>query len=145
MVRGDGVLQKLFGEMAERYRDREGGYTRILRTRRRANDAAHMAYIECAAFPSLPSSSRAQRLQRCRSRCMPAVLAVLQHAEFSNSTSGLEHADEHADMARRCRYVDRDGEMRPARPPVGRAPSLLPAAAQALEQQQAGDSTHGAG
>ena len=48
MVRGEGVLQKLFGEMAERYRDREGGYTRILRTRRRANDAAHMAYIECA-------------------------------------------------------------------------------------------------
>ena len=47
VVRGDDVLQKLFGEMADRYRDREGGYTRILRTRRRANDAAHMAYIEC--------------------------------------------------------------------------------------------------
>ena len=53
MVRGDGLLQKLFGEMAERYRDREGGYTRILRTRRRANDAAHMAYIECAACPAV--------------------------------------------------------------------------------------------
>jgi large subunit ribosomal protein L17 len=53
VVRGEGVLQKLFGEMAERYRDREGGYTRILRTRRRANDAAHMAYIECAG-PACP-------------------------------------------------------------------------------------------
>lgn len=46
MVRGKDVLQKLFDQMAHRYRDREGGYTRILRTRQRNNDAAHMAYIE---------------------------------------------------------------------------------------------------
>ena len=46
VVRGQDVLQKLFSSMAERYRDREGGYTRILRTRQRNNDAAHMAYIE---------------------------------------------------------------------------------------------------
>ncbi len=46
MVRGHEVLQKLFSKMADRYRDREGGYTRILRTRQRNNDAADMAYIE---------------------------------------------------------------------------------------------------
>ncbi len=46
VVRGKDVLQKLFDQMAHRYRDREGGYTRILRTRQRNNDAAHMAYIE---------------------------------------------------------------------------------------------------
>lgn len=46
VVRGHDVLQKLFDQMADRYRDREGGYTRILRTRQRNNDAAHMAYIE---------------------------------------------------------------------------------------------------
>ncbi len=46
VVRGDDVLQKVFTEMAERYKDRDGGYTRILRTRQRTNDAAHMAYIE---------------------------------------------------------------------------------------------------
>ena len=32
--------------MADRYRDREGGYTRILRTRVRGGDVAQMAYIE---------------------------------------------------------------------------------------------------
>ena len=46
LVRGDGVMHKLFTEFAERYRDRSGGYTRILQTRRRPNDCAQMAYIE---------------------------------------------------------------------------------------------------
>lgn len=48
IVRGDGVMHKLFTEFAARYKDREGGYTRILQTRRRPNDCAQMAYIECA-------------------------------------------------------------------------------------------------
>ena len=46
IVRGDDELHKLFGEMAERYQGRDGGYTRVLRTRLRPNDAAQMAYIE---------------------------------------------------------------------------------------------------
>lgn len=75
VVRGDEQIQKLFGEMAERYSERNGGYTRVLRTRRRPNDAAQMAFIE---------------------------------------------------------YIDREGELRPARP-VGN--SLLPKAAQVLQQQ----------
>lgn len=55
VVRGDDVLQKLFKELAERYKDRDGGYTRILRTRQRLNDAAHMAYIECVPdYPTRP-------------------------------------------------------------------------------------------
>mmetsp|Transcript_4550 Transcript_4550/g.11297 ORF Transcript_4550/g.11297 Transcript_4550/m.11297 type:complete len:144 (-) Transcript_4550:140-571(-) len=46
IVRGDEEVHTLFTTMAERYRDREGGYTRILKTSQRVNDAAPMAYIE---------------------------------------------------------------------------------------------------
>lgn len=45
-VRGDDELFKVFTELAQRYKFREGGYTRILRSRIRANDSAKLAYIE---------------------------------------------------------------------------------------------------
>ena len=39
-------LKKLFDELAERYSDREGGYTRIIKAGYRASDSAQLAIIE---------------------------------------------------------------------------------------------------
>ena len=49
----EAATHKLFTTLAERYKDRDGGYTRIMRTRVRAGDVAQMAYIEC----SLPANA----------------------------------------------------------------------------------------
>lgn len=40
------AIQKLFSEIAVKYKDREGGYTRVLKTGKRLGDSAPMAIIE---------------------------------------------------------------------------------------------------
>ena len=45
-VRERDVVGKLFGEMSERYKDRAGGYARIVKSGYRAGDNAPMSIIE---------------------------------------------------------------------------------------------------
>ena len=45
------VLRKLFDDIAPRYVDRPGGYTRILKCGFRSGDSAPMAYIELVDRP----------------------------------------------------------------------------------------------
>ena len=45
-LRDDGVVSKLFGSLAGRYKERSGGYTRVLRAGFRHGDNAPVAVIE---------------------------------------------------------------------------------------------------
>lgn len=50
-VRDDAVVAKLFNELGPRYKDRPGGYIRILKCGFRPGDAAPMAFVELVDRP----------------------------------------------------------------------------------------------
>src|SRR5206468_12988422 len=46
VIRDRGVAARVFGDLADRFRQRPGGYTRVLQLRRRVGDAAPVSILE---------------------------------------------------------------------------------------------------
>lgn len=51
-IRTKSVVSKLFKDIAGRFSERKGGYTRLIKTRRRVGDAAPMVVIELVNRPA---------------------------------------------------------------------------------------------
>ncbi|MDH3359721.1 MAG: 50S ribosomal protein L17 [Desulfobulbaceae bacterium] len=49
-IRDKDIVAKLFDGLKDEYMDRNGGYTRIIRTGQRQGDAAHMAILELVNY-----------------------------------------------------------------------------------------------
>ncbi|NGZ08517.1 MAG: 50S ribosomal protein L17 [Nitrospira sp. LK70] len=64
-LRSKAVVSKLFSDVATRFKDRSGGYTRIIKTRRRIGDAAEMVAIELVSRqePTIKKKSDARTTQ----------------------------------------------------------------------------------
>ncbi len=46
VIRDQAITSKVFGELADRYRERPGGYTRVIKVGHRAGDAAPVSIVE---------------------------------------------------------------------------------------------------
>ena len=55
-IRSKTVVAKLFNDVAGRFRDRNGGYTRMIKTRRRVGDAASMVALELVVKSGVAAS-----------------------------------------------------------------------------------------
>lgn len=62
-IRSKSVVAKLFDQLSSQYAERNGGYTRIIRTGARLGDAAPMAILELVEYKDAVSEVKAEQEQ----------------------------------------------------------------------------------
>ena len=67
-LRSQDVVHKLFSEVAPRFKERPGGYSRIIRIGPRPGDAAEMAYLELVDFSAEEQAEEKAERRRLRLR-----------------------------------------------------------------------------
>lgn len=113
MVDNDEAIAKVFGEYAERFRTRPGGYTRVVKAGRRDGDNAAMAIIQLVeAYEPAPAEEPA------------AEAKPEKKAKKAKKAEKVEAAPEEA------------AEAAPAEEPAAEAPAEEPAAEEAEESKE---------
>jgi large subunit ribosomal protein L17 len=65
-LRSNDVVHRLFSEIAPRFVERQGGYTRIVRIGPRQGDAAEMVYLELVDYEPTPTPLALSRARQAR-------------------------------------------------------------------------------
>lgn len=81
----DEAVKKVFSEIAPRFKDRAGGYTRILRTGPRFGDGADMAFLELVDYQDLhmktAKAPKAEKATKAKAKAEPKKKAAKKKDE----------------------------------------------------------------
>ena len=87
---GVAALRRLFDDLGERFKDRPGGYTRIIKMGRRAGDGAELAIIE------LVDNARDKEAQSSARKRAPKGSSKKKTAETKATESGADNKEQEA-------------------------------------------------
>jgi large subunit ribosomal protein L17 len=99
VIRNRVVAAKVFDDLAERFRDRPGGYTRVVKVRNRAGDAAAMSIVELIGYdagakraarkttPDAKTTQESAGTKKAAARKKPAPKQAAATAEPKKKTS----------------------------------------------------------
>ena len=92
LLRNEGIVKKLFDEIAPKLKDREGGYTRVFKLGWRQGDAAPLSLVELVTFahPEEKKKSTITKAKQVLEKVTPKKKEKVEKVEKKEKEKGKE-------------------------------------------------------